>query len=77
MGGVALSLFRSFPDAEAHSHRQRRQLNETLATPEKGFLLNVHVSHLKVLLQSDVWQILNGIEVFASQINSLKRNYWF
>lgn len=73
MGGVGLSLFRSFSDAEAHGHRQRGQLDEALATPENRFLLDVHVSHFEVLLQSDVWQILNRIEVFASQINSLKK----
>lgn len=72
VGGRTLGFLVRLSSAEADGHRQGGQLDQALATPVEGFLFDVHVGYLEVLLGGDVLQKLDEIEVLGAEGDSLE-----
>ena len=63
MGSVGLGFFGGFSRSEADGHRQGGELHQALESTGRRLFFDVHISHLEVLLRSDVHQELDKVEV--------------
>lgn len=69
---VRLSHFRCLSGALANGDRQSRQLHQALELARVGFLVDVNVSDLELLLSRNLLQELDEVDALVAQASFLQ-----